>query len=115
MKQDVFRAVFEVCVRTCLQSCERKFVILFCDFFLYHLAVKVSLSGVDKQDFLPAPRLKWKRSPLQTPDGASSSFASPNYLTILSESESDTEDIGVPPQQNSREVQDPTYCHLQLP
>jgi hypothetical protein len=94
VKQDRFSAVFEVCLRTCLHSCE-------C-FFRSLLAVNVSLSGVDKQDFRPAPRLKKKRNPLQTPDGASSSFASPNHVEVLSDSDSDTEDIGVPPQQNSR-------------
>ena len=102
MKQDMFSAVFEVCFRTCLQSCEGKFVILFCEFFRSPLAVNVSLSGIDKQVLRPAPRPKRKRSSLQTPDGTSLSFASPNHFAVVSDSESDTQDIGVPPQQNSR-------------
>jgi len=101
VKQDVLTAVLKVCVLTCLQSCECKFVILFWDFFHYPLVVNVSLSCVDMQDFRPAPRPKRKRGPLQSSDGACSYFTSLNQFAVLSESESDTEDIGVPPQSNS--------------
>ena len=96
MKPVVFSAVLEVCVLTCLQSCECKLVILFCDHFRYVLAVNMSLSGVDMQDFRPAPRPKLKRGPLQTSDCTSSSIASPNQFAVLSDSEFGTEDTGVP-------------------
>jgi len=62
----------------------------------------MSLSCVDMQDFHPAPKPKYKRGPLQSSDGARSSFTSLNQFAVLSDSESDTEDIGVPPQPNSR-------------
>jgi len=107
VKPGVFSAVLEVCVLTCLQSCECKFVILFCDFFRYALAVNMSLSVVDTQDFRPAPRPKSKRGPLQTSDGTSSSIASLNQFAVLNDSESDTEDIGVPQQPNSRKSRIP--------
>lgn len=102
MKPVVFSAELEVCVLTCLQSCECKLVILLCDYFRYVLAVNTSLSYVDMQDFRPAPRPKLKRGPLQTSDGTSSSITSPNQFAVLSDSESDKEDIGVPQQPNSR-------------
>ena len=101
MKQDVLSAVFEICVLTCIRSCECKFVILFWDFFHYPLVVNMSLSCVDMQDFRPAPRPKCKRAPLQSSNGARSSFTSLNQFAVLSDSECDTEDIGVPPQPNS--------------
>jgi hypothetical protein len=107
MNQDVFSAVFEICFLTCLQSCECKFVILFCDFLHYALAVNMSLSGVDKQDFRPAPRPKRK---LQTSDGANSSIASPNQFGVLQDSEFNKEDTGVAPQPNSQ-----SPGHLPLP
>ena len=91
----VFSAVLEACFLTRLKSRECKFVILFCDYFHYVLAVNMSLSGVDTQDFLPAPRPKRKSCPLQTPEGTSSSISTLNQFTILSGWESDTEDIGV--------------------
>lgn len=103
MKPVVFSVVLEVCFLICLQSRECKFVILFCDYFNYALAVNMSLSGVDMQDFRPAPRPKRKSGPLQTSDGTSSSISSLNQFAVLSDSESDTEDIGVPSQPNSRE------------
>jgi hypothetical protein len=88
VKQDMFRAVLEVCILTYLQLCECKFVIifLFCNFFHFLLAVNMSLSGVDTQDFHPALRPKRKRGPLHTSDGASSSFVSPNQFPVLSDS-----------------------------
>ena len=101
MKQDVLSAVLQVCILTCLQSCECKFVILFWDFFHYPLVVNMRLSCADMQDFRPAPRPKCKRGPLQSSDGACSSFTSLNQFAVLSDSESDTENIGVPPQPNS--------------
>jgi hypothetical protein len=70
---------------------------LFCDYFLYPFAVNMSLPGVDMLDFRPAPR----------PEGASSFFASPNQFAVLPDSESDTEDIAVPPQPNSRKSRIP--------
>ena len=90
----VFSAVLEASFLTCLQSRECKFVILFCDYFHYALAVNMSLSGVDTQDFRPAPRPKRKSCPLQKPEGTSSSISTLNQFTVLSDCESDTEDIG---------------------
>jgi len=101
VKQDMFSAMLEVCILTYLQLCECKFVtiFLFCDFFLFCLTVTMGLSGVDTQDFRPAPRPKRKRGPFHTSDRASSSFASPNQFAVLSDSESEV--IGIPPQPNS--------------
>jgi hypothetical protein len=115
VKKDVLSAVIEVCVRTCLQSCECKFVILSWDFFCYPLAVNMSLSHVDTQDFRPAPKLKCKRGPLQSSNRASSSFMSLNQFAVLLDSESDTEDIGVQPQPNSPKSRIPSiviYSYL---
>jgi hypothetical protein len=67
----------------------------------------MSSFGVDTQDLRPALKPKNKVGTLQTANGASSSFVSPNQFAVLSDSESDTEDISVPPQPNSRKSRIP--------
>lgn len=69
VKPVVFCAVLEVCVSTCLQSYEFKFVIIFCDFFLYPFEVNMSLSGADTQDFRPAPRPNARKAHFRYPTG----------------------------------------------
>jgi hypothetical protein len=52
-------------------------------------------------------RSKCKRCSLQLPDGAGPSFVSPNQFAVLSDSESDAEDIGVSSQPSSRKSRIP--------
>ena len=63
VKQDVFGALLEVFVLICVQSCECKFVILFCDFFHYALAVNMSLSGGIHARFLPSTEAETQKGP----------------------------------------------------
>jgi hypothetical protein len=59
------------------------------------------LSGADTQDF-PLHRGQTQDRPTSDTRRGSSYFASPKQFAVLSYSESDTEDIGVLPQPNSR-------------
>jgi hypothetical protein len=59
------------------------------------------LSGIDTQNYRPAPRSKRKRGQIQQPDGASTSYKSPNKFAVLSQSDSNAEDIAVPSEPNN--------------
>ena len=58
----------------------------------------MSLSSIDTQEFRPVSRSKRKRGSLEIPDWAGPSFVSPNQFAVLSEIESDAEDICVSPE-----------------
>jgi hypothetical protein len=80
-------------LRTSLTVMWREVSALF--FLITILSVNMSLSSTDTQDLRPVSRSKRKRGSLQLPDGAGPSFASPSQFAVLSDGESDAEDIGV--------------------
>jgi hypothetical protein len=67
----------------------------------------MSLKGVKPQDFRPDQRSKRKRISHQLESTASTSFESPNYFSVLSDSDSDTESAESTPPSPSRKERIP--------
>jgi hypothetical protein len=69
---------------------------------VFNFIVITSLTGVDKQDYRPAQRSKRKRGMIQNRARAITSYESPHQFSVLSEGDSDIEDIAVPSQPRNR-------------
>jgi hypothetical protein len=75
----------------------------------------VSLKGLKPQNFRPDQRSKRKRIGHQLESTANTSFESPNYFSVLSDSDSDTESaVSTPPSPSRKERIPPIVLYRYL-
>jgi hypothetical protein len=98
----VFRPTLDDCelLRAC--NSESETVLPFVIAFVFICLVITNLSGIDTLDYRPTQRSKLKRGLIQQPDGARTSYESPNKFAVVPERYSDIEDYAVPSQPSNR-------------